>query len=87
MCSKTTLNEITEKVCAAANFNKDYIKTKIVSAKFSKIIKNAFEVRNDSDYDEFYIISKKSVTAQIEHAKEFLAAVKEYLAPRLQPPK
>jgi len=66
-----------------STFNKDYIKTKIFPAEFSKIIKNAFEVRNDSDYDEFYIISKESVAAQIEDAKAFLAAVREYLTPKL----
>ena len=65
-------------------FRKDYVKTGIFPAKLSDIIKNAFEVRNDSDYQDFYIISKEKVVAQLENAKVFVAAVEEYVVPKLQ---
>jgi uncharacterized protein (UPF0332 family) len=60
-------------------FRKDYIKTGVFPAELSDIIKNAFEVRNDSDYQDFYVISKAKVAAQIENAKVFLAAAEEYI--------
>ena len=65
-------------------FRKRYIKTGIFSAAFSKVIDNAFDVRIDSDYEDYYLISKDDVAAQIENAKTFLTAVEEYLAPKLQ---
>jgi uncharacterized protein (UPF0332 family) len=67
-------------------FNKDYIGTGIFPKEFSKIIKNAFEIRNESDYNDFYIVSKEKVAAQVENAKTFLEAVEKYVAERIQKP-
>jgi uncharacterized protein (UPF0332 family) len=61
------------------NFRKNYIKTGIFSTEFSDIIRNAFEVRLESDYEDFYIISKEKVTTQVENAKKFLEAVEKYI--------
>jgi len=65
-------------------FSKDYIKTGIFPVKYSDIIKNAFDVRNDSDYTNFYIVSKDDVTIQTENAQEFFEAVKEYTMNRIK---
>ena len=46
---------------------------------FSDMIKSAFYVRNNSDYDDFYVISKADVEEQIENAEKFCKAVGEYL--------
>ena len=43
------------------------------------MIQSAFEVRNDSDYDDFYVISKEEVDQQLENAKVILAAIEEYI--------
>jgi len=59
-------------------FRQNYIKTGKFSAKFSKIIGDAFRIRNDSDYEDFYIISKQEVLEQIENAGQFLKAVEDY---------
>jgi uncharacterized protein (UPF0332 family) len=67
-----------------AAFRQRYIRTKIFPANYSDIVGNAFDVRIDSDYEDFYLISKDEVAAQIENAKTFLTAVEEYLAPKLQ---
>ena len=56
----------------------------VFPTEFSEIIKNAFEVRTDSDYQEFYIVSKEKVTAQIENAKTFLEAVEKYINAKIQ---
>ncbi|MDR2546520.1 MAG: HEPN domain-containing protein [Lachnospiraceae bacterium] len=62
-----------------SEFQKRYIKTEKFSVKFSDTIKDAFDIRNDSDYQDFYTISKADVQLQIENAKEFLEAVKVYV--------
>jgi len=67
-----------------SQFRKNYVKTAVFPVEFSKIIDSAFEVRNDSDYQDYYIISKSDAAAQLENARAFLAAVEKYLAPKLQ---
>jgi len=62
-----------------AAFHQRYIHAGIFSKEFSKIIDKAFKVRGDSDYKDFYVISKADTAAQIEDAKTFLAAVEAYL--------
>ena len=66
--------------------HKDYIRTGIFSKDFSKIIDNAFEVRNESDYDDLYIVSKEKVVEQLENAKTFLEAVEKYVNEKIQTP-
>jgi uncharacterized protein (UPF0332 family) len=67
-------------------FHKDYIGTNIFPKVFSNIIKNAFDVRIDSDYEAFYLISKADVATQVENAKTFLEAVEKYIGERIQKP-
>lgn len=45
-------------------------------------LESAFQIRNVCDYDDFYIASKQDAEVQLECAKEFLDAVKEYLETR-----
>jgi uncharacterized protein (UPF0332 family) len=52
-----------------ARFRENYIRTGLFDVSFSNIIGNAFEMRNDSDYEDFYIISKEDAQIQIENAK------------------
>jgi len=63
----------------SAYFRKEYIKTGIFDIEYSDIIKEAFDIRSDSDYDDFFVISKLEVEEQIEHAIMFYNVVKEYL--------
>lgn len=62
-----------------AYFQREYVKTGIFEKKYSKYIQNAFQVRNSSDYDDFYVVSKTEAQEQIDRAEELLAAVKIYL--------
>ena len=61
-------------------FRQKYIKTGIFAAYFSDIIGDAFEVRGDSDYEDFYVVSQQQISEQIENAKLFLKAVEKYIA-------
>jgi len=60
-------------------FRLKYIKTEIFPKEFSNIIRDAFTVRNKSDYDDFYLISKSDVIDQTENATVFLTAVETYI--------
>ena len=38
-----------------------------------------FNIRQDSDYDDFFVISKAEVVEQIDNAISFLTEIKKYL--------
>ena len=63
----------------SAYFRKEYIKTGIFDVEYSDIIKEAFDIRSDSDYDDFFVVSKSDVEEQIQNAKKFYEAVKAYV--------
>lgn len=62
-----------------AFFNKEYIKNGIMEKDMSVIIKNSSFLREKSDYDDFFIASKKDAEVQLQNAKIFLDAVERYL--------
>ena len=43
------------------------------------IIGEAFDIRSDSDYDDYYVLSKEEVEEQIENAEKFFRVIEEYL--------
>ena len=63
-------------------FRENYIKTGIFDRKMSDIIKILFQVRNESDYNDFYVVVKNEVENQIKQAEHFLSEVKKYLKQR-----
>ena len=63
-----------------SEFRKRYTKTGVFDKRLSDILTDAFEVRNESDYDDFFVIAKEDVEQQIEDAKLFLREVEAYLA-------
>lgn len=63
-------------------FQKNYIKTGIFSAEDSDIIISASEIRNSSDYDDFYIVSKEDTAELVSSAKIFCDKVNSYLQAR-----
>lgn len=61
-------------------FSENYIKNGLFEKEYSYIIKSAFQVRQESDYDDFCIISKNDVSEQIENAHKLIDAVKKYVS-------
>ena len=55
-----------------AYFNQNTVKTGKIDSDYSKIIKSASYCREKSDYDDFYVVSKKETEEQIENAVRFL---------------
>lgn len=48
--------------------------------KYSKYISQAFQIRNNADYADFYIVSKADADEQYERAEEFYQIISNYLA-------
>lgn len=63
-------------------FQKNYVKTGIIEVKYSKYLQNAFQVRNNCDYNDFYIVSKKDAEEQYNNAAEMIETIKDYLKRR-----
>ena len=62
-----------------SEFRKSYIKTGIFETELSKIISVLFDTRTDSDYDDFFVISKEEVVEQTKNAEYFLNQIKLFL--------
>lgn len=62
-----------------SNFQLRYIKSGIFDKKLSNIIKSAFSLRTESDYEDFYIISKTDGENQVNEAEIFCREIKEYI--------
>jgi len=60
-------------------FRERYIKTGVFPTKFSDFIRTASKNRGDSDYDDFFIISKEDVAQQIGNAKAILTAAEAHI--------
>ena len=62
-----------------AEFRRLYLKTEILPKELSETIDSLVEVRQGSDYDDFYIISKDEVTLQLQNARRFVSETEKYL--------
>lgn len=60
-------------------FRKNYIKTGIFDVNLSKIIAMAFDMRSDSDYEDYYVIEKSDAWDLFANAKIFYDAIENYL--------
>ena len=69
---------------AIANFNKEYVKTKIFPRDIGRKIAGIEEIRHASDYDDFYIASIEEVNEQILVANEFIDMVQKYCEQHLK---
>ena len=63
-----------------AYFQENYIKSGTFDKEFSYAIKNAFLVRQESDYEDFYVVSKSEAIEQLENAKQFVTAVDKHIS-------
>ena len=62
-----------------SHFRLNYIKTGVFESKFSDYVGSVFEIRNNSDYADFFIASREDAENQYSNAVEFYEAVKSYL--------
>ena len=61
------------------SFNKEYVSTQIFPREFGKRISALALIREQSDYNDFYIASKQESQQQVDTAEALLAEIKQYL--------
>ena len=62
-----------------AYFNREYLKSGILEKSLSVIIKNSAFLREKSDYDDFFIASRKDAEKQLEDANDFVMVIEQFL--------
>lgn len=60
-------------------FNELYVKEHIFDTIYSKIVKDAFNIRGKSDYDDFYLLDKMEIEQQLANAQMFVDVISIYL--------
>lgn len=61
-----------------ANFNKEFVATEIFPREIGRKISTLAIIREQSDYNDFYIASKDESQKQLEIARELISLVKRY---------
>ncbi|NJD04226.1 MAG: HEPN domain-containing protein [Ruminiclostridium sp.] len=61
-------------------FDMHFIKTGLLDKKYSKLYNIVLEVREDSDYEEFYIIDKAEVDSNFVQVKGFIDYADTFIA-------
>ena len=62
-----------------AFFNQNYIKTGKIEREFFRMLADAFDIRKQSDYNDFYIAVREDAQIQLENARKFLKRTHEYI--------
>jgi uncharacterized protein (UPF0332 family) len=57
----------------------EYVKTGVFSVELSKILGRAFEIRTESDYEDFFIIAKEDAERQLADARKYVDEIENYL--------
>lgn len=60
-------------------FNLNFIKTGLIPAKYGKIYHNAYDKRQESDYDDFVTLNIDEVEADFENMQEFIKYINDFI--------
>lgn len=62
-----------------------FLKNYVISGKFERehslIVRDAFAIRNKSDYDDFFVVGRQEAAQQLANAQIFLDVVQDFLEP------
>ena len=58
----------------------NYVKPGIISSEFGKLLRAAFKLRQESDYDDYYDVKKEDIESYVEPARDFILLVKQLIA-------
>ena len=67
-----------------SEFRKRYIKTGVFDISLSGLSSELSDVREGSDYNDFFIVSKADTAEQVQSAGTFLTAVETYLRTNIE---
>jgi len=62
-----------------AYFNKNFIKTGKIEKEYSKMLMDAQDFRNDSDYDDFFVVSREEAEKQLNDADNFIKRIETFI--------
>ncbi len=65
-----------------ACFNERYVKPGVFCKEISKIIRRARLMRENADYQDFFVVSQEEAADQIEAAQKIISAVEPHLNKR-----
>jgi uncharacterized protein (UPF0332 family) len=60
-------------------FNQHFVKSGIFTKDYSKILSSARDLREASDYDDFYLVSKEEAQEAVDNAEKFIKGIKGLL--------
>jgi uncharacterized protein (UPF0332 family) len=63
-----------------SEFRRLYIATQVFERSMSKTISQLFDIRTNSDYDDFYVAAKTEVEEQVQGTEEFVETISNYLS-------
>ncbi len=63
-------------------FQREYIKSRQIDPKYSKYLGQAFQIRNNADYQDFFVVSAADAKEQYDNAVDFLNMIKSFIAKR-----
>ena len=66
-----------------SHFNDEHVKKGDFPKEVSKMIKGAMEVRQQSDYEDFYVVSKEFAEQQIKNVEYVIGLIDDFLNQRM----
>lgn len=60
-------------------FQREYVKTGIFEVQYSKYLSQAFQIRNNTDYADFFVVSREEAEEQHQRAADFYLRIASYL--------
>ena len=60
-------------------FQREYVKTGKFDKKYSNYISQAFQIRNNADYADFFLVSEHDAQEQCERAAELITEIEKYV--------
>lgn len=64
-------------------FNKNYVKTEIFPKSMGRKIADATSIREDSDYDDEFVVKKEITESQIQTAEELINLAEKYIETKI----
>jgi uncharacterized protein (UPF0332 family) len=62
-----------------SHFNHEHVKNGDFPKEVSKMIKGAMEVRQQSDYEDFYVVSREFAEKQLQNVEYIISLIDDYL--------
>lgn len=60
-------------------FNQHYVANGKIGVQYNKMLSSAFQIRNQSDYNDFYVVSRDEAERQLHDAVQFIDFMTGYI--------